>query len=246
MTAKTPSSPLLQGGRRRLIMPGPMATLGTGQPEIEAELMAQLGPDTVFMMGDNPLLPKMPDKPKLLDFFRLRFTEFSRNHLLQSAKLAMQAGLDEKVVLACLLHDIANGGLIRADHGYWGAQLVEPYVSEEISWSIRQHQALRFFADESVGYSYPEAYLKFFGSEYVPPPHIVRAYEEARTHRWYMTARLITLNDLYAFDPNARVDPEEFTDIIGRHFKQPVEGLGFDGSAVAHMWRTMIWPNNLL
>jgi hypothetical protein len=22
--------------------------------------------------------------------------------------------------------------------------------------------------------------------------------------------------------------------------------LGFDGSPVAHMWRTMIWPNNFL
>ena len=32
----------------------------------------------------------------------------------------------------------------------------------------------------------------------------------------------------------------------GDIFKQPKEGLGFDGSAVAHMWRTMIWPNNLL
>jgi hypothetical protein len=42
------------------------------------------------------------------------------------------------------------------------------------------------------------------------------------------------------------VDPEQFTDIIGRNFKQPAEGLGFDGSPVAHMWRTMIWPNNLL
>jgi hypothetical protein len=37
-----------------------------------------------------------------------------------------------------------------------------------------------------------------------------------------------------------------FTDIIGRHFKQPKEGLGFDGSSTAHMWRTMIWPNNFL
>ena len=61
-----------------------------------------------------------------------------------------------------------------------------------------------------------------------------------------MTSRLITLNDLYAFDPNVHVQAEEFEDIIGRHFKQPKEGLGFDGSAVAHMWRTMIWPNNLL
>jgi hypothetical protein len=236
----------LQGGRRRLIMPTPVATLGSGEPEIEVELMAQLGPDTVFMMGDNPVLPKMPDKPTLKDFFRYRFTQFTRNHLLQSAKLALSLGLDEKVVLACLLHDIANGALIRADHGYWGAQLVEPYVSEEVSWSIRQHQALRFFPDPSVGYAYPEAYLRFFGPEYTPPPHIQSAYQEARKHRWYMTSRLITLNDLYAFDPTVTVDLEEFADIIGRHFKQPAEGLGFDGSAVAHMWRTMIWPNNLL
>jgi hypothetical protein len=61
-----------------------------------------------------------------------------------------------------------------------------------------------------------------------------------------MSARLITLNDAYAFDPGVIVDPEVFTDVIGRHFKQPAEGLGFDNSPVAHMWRTMIWPNNLL
>jgi hypothetical protein len=33
---------------------------------------------------------------------------------------------------------------------------------------------------------------------------------------------------------------------VGRHFRRPAEGLGFDGSSVAHMWRTMIWPNNFL
>jgi hypothetical protein len=245
-TNQPPAARHLQGGRRRLIMPSPQATLGTGHQENEVELIAQLGPDTVFMMGDNPALPQMPQRPQLLDFFRHRFSPFTRNHLLQSAKLALKSGLDEKVVLACLLHDIANGALIRVDHGYWGAQLVEPYVAEEVSWAIRQHQALRFFPDESVGYAYPEVYLKFFGPEYVPPPHIQRAYREARQHRWYMTSRLITLNDLYAFDPDLAVEPEEFTDIIGRHFKQPKEGLGFDDSTVAHMWRTMIWPNNLL
>ena len=39
---------------------------------------------------------------------------------------------------------------------------------------------------------------------------------------------------------------DDFTDIIGRNFKQPKEGLGFDGSPTAHMWRSMIWPNNFL
>ncbi|HTP17372.1 MAG TPA: hypothetical protein VMK13_16250 [Streptosporangiaceae bacterium] len=57
--------------------------------------------------------------------------------------MARENGLDEKVIMACLLHDIAIAGLLSANHGYWG-------------------------------------------------------------------------------------------------------GLGFDGSPVAHMWRTMIWPNNFL
>jgi len=61
-----------------------------------------------------------------------------------------------------------------------------------------------------------------------------------------MTSRLITINYIYAFDPDAVVDFSEFEDVIGRNFRQPAEGLGFDGSPVAHMWRTMIWPNNFL
>src|SRR5580693_9280451 len=68
--------------------------------------------------------------------------------------------MDEKVVLACLVHDIGVIGFIRADHGYWGAQMVAPYVDEEVAWAIRAHQALRFYPDESVGYSYPESYIK--------------------------------------------------------------------------------------
>jgi hypothetical protein len=228
------------------MLPHPISMLGTGQRDTEEELLAQLDADTVFMMGDNPILSRMPEKPMLLDFFRQRFTPFTRNHLLQSATVALKSGMEEKVVLACLLHDIANGALIRVDHGYWGAQLIEPYVSEEIAWAVRNHQALRFFADESVGYKYPDAYIKFFGPDYEPAAYVRHAYEEARQHRWYMTSRLITLNDLYSFDPNITVEQEQFTDIIGRHFKQPKEGLGFDNSPVAHMWRTMIWPNNLL
>jgi hypothetical protein len=149
-------------------------------------------------------------------------------------------------VLACLLHDIANIGFIRGDHGYWGAQLVEPYVDPEVSWAIRHHQALRFFADESVGYEYPKAYVKLFGPDYKPEPYIQAAYREARKHKWYMTSRLITVNDLYAFDPAVRVNLEEFTDVVGRNFKQPKEGLGFDGSPTAHMWRTIIWPTKFL
>jgi hypothetical protein len=197
-----------------------------------------------WVMGSDPRLPKMPDRPTLFDFFKYRFPP--ANHVMQSARLARNSGASEKVVLACLLHDIAVMGLIRGDHGYWGAQLVEPYVDEEVSWAIRYHQALRFYPDESVGYGYPEAYVKLFGPDYKPEPYIERDYQYARNHKWYMTGRLICVNDLYAFDPNVQVELEEFTDIVGRHFKQPKEGLGFDASPSSHMWRTIMWPTKYL
>jgi hypothetical protein len=105
---------------------------------------------------------------------------------------------------------------------------------------------LRYFADESVGLNYPDAYKHFFGADYEPPEYIRQAHAEARRHRRYMTSRLITIYDLYSFQDGWSVDPEEFTDIIGRDFRTPKEGFGFDGSPSARMWRTMIWPNNFL
>ena len=199
-----------------------------------------------MLMGEDPRLPPMPDKPTLLDFFRCRFAVAPQAHLLQSANLAQNNGLPDKMVLACLLHDISVAGFIRTDHGYWGAQLVEPYVDEEVSWAIRAHQALRFFPDESVGYAYPENYRTLFGDDYRPEPYVVAAYEEARKHKWYMSARIICVNDLYSFDPNVHVELEQFEDVIGREFRQPPEGLGNDNTPASHMWRTLRWPCNAL
>ena len=200
----------------------------------------------LMLMGEDPRLPPLPEKPTLLDFFRCRFAVAPQAHLLQSANLAQKNGLSDRMVLACLLHDIAVAGFIRTDHGYWGAQLVEPYVDEEVSWAIRAHQALRFFPDESVGYEYPENYRTLFGDDYRPEPYVVAAYEEARKHKWYMSARIICVNDLYSFDPNVHVELEQFEDVIGREFRQPPEGLGNDNTPASHMWRTLRWPCNAL
>lgn len=188
--------------RRRIIFPPAAATIGTPASAYQGALLAEARhSDTVFMMGDNPALPKMPERPGLKDFFMLRFGPIARTHLLQSARVASERGLGEKVVMACLLHDIAIAGLLSANHGYWGAQLVAPYVDEEVRWSIEKHEALRYFPDESVGYSYPQAYIDYFGPDYRPPDYIQREHEAARRHRWYMTSRLVTINDIYSFDP---------------------------------------------
>ena len=219
-----------------------LAMLAEGQFDTRMEF----GKGKRMMMGDDPRLPRMPEKPTLMDFFRYRISAGGGMHLLQSGNLAQKNGLPEKMVLACLVHDFAVAAFIRADHGYWGAQLLEPYVDEEVSWAIRYHQALRFYPDEAAGYLYPQNYIEMFGEDYQPADYVQADYEYARKHKWYGSARQICVNDLYSFDPTVKVSLEQFEDIIGRHFKQPKEGLGMDGSPVAHMWRTIIRPANAL
>jgi hypothetical protein len=129
------------------------------------------------------------------------------------------------------------------DHGWFGAQMFEPYVSPKVTFAVRYHQALRFYPDPANGYEYPDLYKRMFGVDYEPPPHIQAAYKYVKSHKWYLEPRMVTVNDLYAFDPNVKVTIEPFLDIVGRQFKQPKEGLGNDNSPVAHMWRAMSLPD---
>ena len=238
--------PWPQAGYTRMILPSPLAWMGRGIPDPEPEMVPKMDATHVFMMGDNPALPRMPEAPTLMDFFKYRFNPVAFNHLLDSGKRAMDDGQPDAVVMACLLHDISNGCLLRPDHGYWGAQLIAPYVDEEVSWAVKYHQSLRYFADPEVGYEYPKSYVKFYGENFEIPAYLKRDAEYARNHKWYMTARLVTLYDLYFFDNHDPIDPAIFDDLLARNFRQPAEGLGYDDSPSSHMWRTMIWPNNFL
>ena len=217
--------------------------------DIEAQVVTRKtrrGAGNLFFAqtGTVPHLAPLPERPTLVDYFKLRFMATS-NHCLQSANRALSNGMSEEIVLACLLHDTAQD-LIKVDHGWWGAQLYEPYVSAKVSFAIRYHQALRFYEDKEHGYEYPDLYRRLFGHDYRPEPYIERTYQMVRNHKWYLAPRLVTVNDLYAFDPRVQPQLEQFTDIIGRHFKQPKDGLGFDGSPTAHMWRSLAMPDHPL
>jgi hypothetical protein len=194
--------------------------------------------------GNVKRLPPMTSKPTLADYFALRFTQTS-NHCLQSANRAMKTGMSEEIILACLLHDTVQE-LIKVDHGYWGAQLYEPYVSPKVAFALRYHQALRFYEDKEHGYEYPDLYRRMFGVDYKPEPYIEQAWKTAKNHKWYFESRMVTVNDLYAFDPGVHPMLDQFTDIIGRHFRQPKDGLGYDNSPVAHMWRSISMPDHPL
>ena len=203
------------------------------------ELNRSKRPRAGFNVSNEDLAP-MPNKPTIVDFYRLRFAP--GRHLLQSAARAQKVGMPERTILGCLMHDVAVTNLVRPDHGWWCAQLIEPYVEERVSWAIRYHQALRFFPDPKVGYEYPEMYNRMFGEDYEPDEYIKEAHAFARNHKWYMESRSITMNDEYAFDPDKEVTLDPFIEILERHFKTPKEGLGFDNSPVAHMWRSMAEP----
>jgi hypothetical protein len=194
--------------------------------------------------GNVTLLPPLPAKPTLVDFIRLRL-QSNAEHCLQSARQARLKNMDEDIIFACLVHDLSLS-LMRAEHGFWSAQMFEPYVSEKVTFAIRHHATLRFFPDKDTGYEYPELYRTMFGTDYVPPPHQQAEYQQVRRHRWYMAPRLVTVNDLYSFEQGVKVSVDEFEDVIGRHFRQPKEGLGFDGTAVAHIWRTAANPDSPL
>lgn len=232
-----------------------LAAAATGQFPTTAELEAQIptrhfrrGVGTLFVQqregGKVDHLSKMSAAPDLYEFFDKRF-QAAANHCFQSAKRALETGMSEEIVLACLLHDVVQA-LMRVDHGYWGAQMFEPYIPEKTTFAIKYHQALRFYADEENGYEYPDLYRSIFGKDYVPPPHIQADYKMLRNHKWYLEPRLVTVNDLYAFEPGVELSIDPFREIIGRHFKMPKEGLGNDGSPVAHMWRSIVNPDHAL
>jgi hypothetical protein len=97
-----------------------------------------------------------------------------------------------------------------------------------------------------VNYAYPENYTRMFGADYQVEPYITAEYERAKNHKWYMSGRMICVNDLYSFDHDLVIELDQFEDIIGRHFKQPKEGLGNDNTPASHMWRTLRRPCNAL
>ena len=65
-------------------------------------------------------------------------------HCVQSATLAMQDGRDEDYVVMALLHDI---GFIACpqSHGQFAAQLLAPYIAEDLVWLLERHMYFQEF-----------------------------------------------------------------------------------------------------
>ena len=97
-----------------MILTPPLGWLGTDHEPDEMALMTRLNPKTVMMMGENPALPPMPDKPTLHDFFTLRFGPVTRRHLTVSAKRGL------KVDAVTVWNFLRREGKSFKKNGSWG------------------------------------------------------------------------------------------------------------------------------
>ena len=78
-----------------------------------------------------------------------------------------------------------------------------------------------FFPDPDYDYEYPEMYVRIFGEDYVPDEYQKAHHDYAKSHRWYPTARIITVNDVYGWDEDAQVDYEPIFELVAKHFRNP-------------------------
>jgi len=128
-------------------------------------------------------------------------------HCLQSATMALRAGLDEEDVVVALLHDV---GFITCPlmHGDFAAQLLGAYISDRNYWMLQHHATF----------------------QNVHTPHLpgVRQHERDlwRGHPFFdWTAEFVALYDQAAADPDYRCEPiETFVPMVQRLFaRQPVD-----------------------
>ena len=153
-----------------------------------------------WLQHDEPLLAKMPERPTLIDFYKLRFAP--NDHNLQSARLALKNGEPEKDSNG--LPVCTTSVRIQADQyrSWLLVRTTDPRRTsrKKLPGPSRSTRRCASFPDTSVGYEYPEAYIRFFGKDYRPEPYLVKEHEAAKNHKWYMSARKITVNDLYSFE----------------------------------------------
>ena len=67
--------------------------------------------------------------------------------------------------------------LIKVDHGWWGAQMFEPYIPEKVDVRDPLSPDAALLSGREAGYEYPEIYLRIFGEDYKPQPYIEATYK---------------------------------------------------------------------
>ncbi len=135
-----------------------------------------------------------------LDGMVLGFAVDQLTHCLQTASLAERAGADDELVVAALCHDVGKYVSV-ANHPAIAAEMLRPYVRDEVYHAIRVHQDFQ-----------GRHYYGHFGGD-------TDAREQYRDEPWFaLAARFADDWDQVAFDPDYDTLPVE-------HFEAKVRAV---------------------
>jgi predicted HD phosphohydrolase len=133
-------------------------------------------------------------------------------HCLQTAALAEAAGADEEVIVASLCHDMGKAVSV-ANHGAIAAEMLKPYVRDDVYQMIRVHQDFQ-----------GKHYYHHFGAD----PDAREQHRDALTpEQFALAAQFADDWDQVAFDPDYPTPPLE-------HFEPMVRRVFGFKSAVSH------------
>jgi predicted HD phosphohydrolase len=139
-----------------------------------------------------------------LEAIEVGFAANQLTHSLMAGTLARRAGASDEEVVAALCHDLGKIFSI-PNHGPIAAEMLKPYVSEDIYHAIYWHQEFQ-----------GRYYFEHLGKD-------PEGREQFRNERWYAFAeKLVDEWDAPAFDPAFEVDPlESFEPEVTRIFSHP-------------------------
>lgn len=144
------------------------------------------------------------DNLRRLAAIEVGFAADQLTHCLMAGTLARRSGAPDEEVVAALCHDLGKLFSI-PNHGPIAAEMLKPYVSEDIYHAVYWHQEVqgRYYF-EHLGKD-PEGRERFQGES------------------WYGFAeKLVDEWDAPAFDPHFDVDPlESFEPEVNRVFSRP-------------------------
>lgn len=173
-----------------------MATTFTRMDESTAEQWAVIGRETVANQGR--VAERMLELLRSLADITDGFATDQLTHCLQTATRAERAGADPELVFACLMHD-AGKAISVPNHPAISAELIRPYVRDEVYRTIRHHQDFQ-----------GRHYYHHFGGD----PDAREAY---RDEHWFPLAERFADDwDQTAFDPDYDTLPLEYFEPLVR------------------------------
>lgn len=118
-------------------------------------------------------------------------------HALQGATMAEREGADIDWIVGVLLHDIGDG-LAPQNHDRMAAEILRPFVREEVAWSVEHHGAFQM-----LYYAHHYGWDRNERDKYRDSPY------------WQSCADFCARWDQTAFDPDYPAEPlEHFAPLV--------------------------------